>query len=106
MRRAGMLQDRYGLALSTSSQAARDAYVAGADCILSATAGVERHLGRALEADPCFALAQAAHARELAARATPREQAHVNALALAIEGRPAEALEATRAHLRQYPGDA
>jgi tetratricopeptide (TPR) repeat protein len=120
-----MLEDRYGLALSTSSRAARDAYVAGADCILSANAGVERHLGRAIEADPDFALAHvalarglllkaqvpearaaAARARELAAHATPREQGHVNALALAVEGRPAEALAATREHLLQYPRDA
>lgn len=29
-----MTADRYGLALTTGSQAARDAYVAGCDCIL------------------------------------------------------------------------
>lgn len=120
-----MFEDRYGLALSTSSQAARDAYVEGVDCILAANAGVERHLGRAIEADPSFALAHAAlarglfavakvpearaaaaRARELAASATPRERAHVDALALAIDGKPVEALAATREHLRQYPRDA
>jgi hypothetical protein len=47
-----VLADRYGLPLSTSSLVARDAYVAGADCILSAVAGAEAHLGRALEVDP------------------------------------------------------
>ena len=120
-----MLEDRYGLPLSTISAQARDAYVAGVDCILSATAGVERHLGRAIDADPEFALAHAAlarglfavqhvpearaaaaQARELASRASPREQANVNALALAIEGKPVEAFAATREHLAQYPRDA
>ncbi len=120
-----MLHDRYGLPLSTTSAQARDAYVAGADCILSATAGVERHLGRAIEAAPEFALAHAAlarglfavqhvpearaaaaKARELVSRASPREQAHVNALALAIEGKPVESFAATREHLAQYPRDA
>lgn len=120
-----MLEDRYGLPLGTASAAARDAYVAGVDGILAATAGPERHLNGAIEADPAFALAHAAlarahfivakvpearaaaaRARELAARATPREQAHVNALALAIEGKPVEAFAATREHLAQYPRDA
>ena len=120
-----MLSDRYGLSLSTSSQVARDAYLMGADCILSAVAGAQAHLGRALEADPDFALAHialartmflvaqvpqartaAARARELAMRTTPREQSHVNAIALAIEGNPPDALAATRAHVAQYPLDA
>jgi len=116
--------DRYGLPIS-SGAAARDEYVAGVDCILSANAGAEEHLGRALAADPNFALAQialaralllaakvpqarehAARARELVAGATPREQSHVNALALAIEGNPAGSLEAIRAHMAQHPRDA
>ena len=116
--------DRYGLPLSCSA-AARDAYVAGVDCILSANTGAEEHLGRALAADPGFALAQIAlaralflavrvpqarehakRARELAAGATPRESSHVNALALAIEGNPVGALDATRAHLAGHPRDA
>jgi len=111
--------------LSTASAAARDAYVAGVDCILAATTGAERHLGRAIEADPGLALAHAAlarahfvvanvpearaaasRARALAARATPRERSHVNALALAIEGKPVEAFAATREHLAQQPRDA
>ena len=118
------MNDRFGLPL-TASAAARDAYVAGVDCILTASVGAEEHLGRALAADARFALAQvalaralllgakvplarehAARARELAQGATPREIGHVNALALAIEGNPAAALEATRAHLAEYPRDA
>ena len=120
-----MLADRYGLAVSTASAAARDACVAGADCILSATAGWREHFGRAIEADPSFALAHigfargcfldadvkpareaAARARELAKPATPREQSHVNAVALPLEGKPVDALAATREHLAQWPRDA
>ena len=120
-----MLADRYGLPVSTASEAARDAYVAGCDCVLSAAHGDADLLGRAIAADPDFALAHAAlargrflvadvaaarasaqTARELATRATPREQSHVNALCLAIEGNPVGSLEATRAHLAQYPRDA
>ena len=120
-----MLADRYGLAVSTASDAARDAYVAGADCILAATAGWREHFGRAIEADPGFALAHigfargcfleadvkparaaAARARELAKAATPREQSHVNAVALPLEGKPVDALAATREHLAQWPRDA
>lgn len=120
-----MLTDRYQLPLTTSSTAARDAYVAGADCLLSAAHGDIAHLERAVQADPEFALAHvglararflmadvagarqsAARARELAAKASPREQSHVNALALAIEGKPIESFAATRAHLEHHPRDA
>ena len=120
-----MLLDRYGLSLSTSSEAARDAYVAGADCVLSAAHGDSQHLARAIEADPNLALAHialararflmadvagarqsAARARELAEKATPRERSHVDALALAIEGKPVDSFAATRTHLAQYPRDA
>ena len=120
-----MLADRYGLALSTASQAARDAYVAGCDGILAGTAGVKQHLNEAIAADPAFALAHAAlarglfveadvkAAREAAARAralaqggSAREQSHVNALALAIEGKVPDALAATLAHIAGHPRDA
>ena len=120
-----MFVDRYDLPVSTSSQAARDAYVAGADCILSATAGWREHLERSIKADPAFALPHvalarglfleadvksarevAARARELAQAASPREQGHVNAIALPLEGRPVDALAATRAHLAEHPRDA
>jgi hypothetical protein len=98
-----MLADRYGLPISTTSVVARDAYVAGADCILSATAGWRDHFGGAIDADPTFALAHvglargyflqadvkvareaAARARALATNATSRERSHVNAVALPI----------------------
>jgi len=120
-----VFKDRYGLDLSAGSSAVRDAYVAAVDCIFAATLGAEEHLGRAIAAEPEFALAHVAlarahfilakvpearaataRARELAARATPREQGHVNAIALAIEGKPVEALAATREHIAAYPRDA
>ena len=120
-----MLTDRYGLPLSTHGERARDAYVAGVDRLLAGASGVEEHLMGALEADPRFALAHAAlargrflraevaaarqsiqDARTLVARATAREQSHVRALALAIEGDATGALHATRAHLADWPRDA
>jgi tetratricopeptide (TPR) repeat protein len=121
----GVLADRYGLPASTSSHEALDAYVAGADCVLAAIAGVKDRLGRAIALDPGFALPHVAlarglflegevkqareataRARGLAQAATPRERSHVNAIALAIEGKPAEALAATRVHLAEFPRDA
>jgi tetratricopeptide (TPR) repeat protein len=120
-----MLTDRYGLPLSTSSEAARNAYVAGCDGVLAAIPGESAHLARAIEADPDLAVAHAAlararflladvagaqqavrRARELAGSATAREQSHINALCLAIEGNPVGSLSATREHLAQYPRDA
>ncbi|MBS0220010.1 MAG: tetratricopeptide repeat protein [Proteobacteria bacterium] len=120
-----MLKDRYGLSISTSSEQAREAYVAGCDGVLTAWTGDKAHLKRAVEADPGFALghaalaraqflmadvagarASAARARTLAPDATAREQSHVNALCLAIEGKPVESLAATRAHLADHPCDA
>src|SRR5687767_1071159 len=92
--------DRYGLPLGTASDAARDAYVEGVDLLLAAQPGAEACFDRALAADAAFALAAiarartlalhgraadaragAAHARELAAAASRRERAHVEALA-------------------------
>lgn len=120
-----MLFDRYGLSISTNSEVARDAYVAGCDGVLTAGPGDSDHLMRAVEADPDFALAYVAlararflqadvagarealtRARALAAATTPREQGHIDALCLAIEGKPVESLAATRAHLTQFPRDA
>src|SRR5260370_33099543 len=57
-------------------------------------------------ADVAGARACAARARELGAAATPREQSHIDALALSIEGKPVESFAATRAHLAEHPRDA
>jgi tetratricopeptide (TPR) repeat protein len=120
-----MLSDRYGLGLTTSSSAARDAYVAGCDGVLGAMGEEIAQLTRATELDPDFALAQVAlarahfltanvpaarkgvaRARELASGVSAREQSHINALCLGMEGKPVEALAATRAHLAEHPRDA
>lgn len=117
--------DRYGLPLSSSSSDARDAYEIASSLLLSAQAGSEQRFADALTSDPAFALAaigrarvlavcgRATEAREMAilARklvggATRRERQHVEALALGVEGRRADALAATRAHLADFPRDA
>ena len=120
-----MLTDRYGLPITTSSQEARAAYIAGADGVLMAGPTDKADLRRAIAADPEFALArialarasfivadiatvreEVAKARALAPKLTPREQGHINALALAMEGKPVDALVATKAHLADFPRDA
>src|SRR5436190_3789021 len=120
-----MLDDRYGLAISTSSASALDAYVDGVDRLLSANAVPEDSFARAVEIDPGFALAhigcaralqlqaRAADARSAAARArsligglTARERSHVEALAIAVDGDAVTALAAIQAHLAEWPRDA
>ena len=120
-----MLEDRYGLPLSTTSTAARDAYVAGVDSVLSGVAGYRELLAQAIAFDPSFALAHvalarglfldadvaaaresASRARALAAHATPREQSHTDVICLALEGKPAQAMQAMLVHLRSWPRDA
>ena len=61
-----MLTDRYGLALSTGSAAARDAYVEAADLALTFYPGAAEAYDRALGADPGFAMAHAGKAQMLA----------------------------------------
>ena len=60
-----MLTDRYGLALSTASAAARDAYVEAADLALTLYPGAVEAFDRAIAADPGFALAHAGKAQVL-----------------------------------------
>ena len=121
-----MLQDRYGLALSTSSEAAAAAYREGIDLMLAAWPGAEQTLDAAIAADPGFALAHAARARMhyfyaegraakakaatarelVASNGSDREKSHVEALALGMEGQPAKSLERALAHLDGWPRDA
>jgi hypothetical protein len=118
--------DRYGLSLSTASDAAAIAYRDGVDFMLAGWPGTAEALERAIDADPDFALAhiararvhsfyqqgdlarkKAAIARELVAkRGSERERSHVEALALAVEGRLPEALAATLEHIEIWPRDA
>lgn len=120
-----MLEDRFGLPLSTLSVGARDAYVAGVDSVISGVAGYRESLALTLALDPSFALAHvalarglfldaevgaarasASTARALADRASEREQSHIDVICLGIEGKPALAREAMLKHLRTWPRDA
>ena len=120
-----MLQDRYGFGLTTASSAARDAYVAGVDLLLSANRGAEAEFRRAIACDAGLAVAYAAlartlqiahrpeeakavavQARELASTLPHRERSHVNALAAVVDGGSVAGLAAVKEHLAAYPRDA
>lgn len=120
-----MRDDRYGNAMTTSSDGARDAYVEGLDHVLAATHGALDAFARALEADPAFALGHIGMARAQmyagdmgAARAcvdramalsdtvTPREAHHIEIFDLMLSGKPGEARKAVWAHIRDFPRDA
>ena len=120
-----MLTDRYGLQLSTASSIAAEHYREGVDLVLSAWPGAGERLDAAIAADPSFALAliargrvhqmraegtaaraYAQQARTLASNATTREQSHVNALALNVEGQSTAAVLAAEQHLEAWPRDA
>lgn len=118
-----MLTDRFGLAVSTSSPAARDAYVAACDLLLTSYPGAVPAFDRAIAADPAFALAHAGRARALqigdptAARAAiataqslagavdAREASHIAVFDLLVAGRNAEAFAAIKRHLADWPRD-
>ena len=120
-----MQKDRYDNALSTTSAAARDAYVAGVDALLSANPDPEASFRAAIAADDGFALAHVALARtvqvygrageskaplaralELAPKTTPREQSHIAIFERILTGRGAEGLALTREHIKSWPRDA
>jgi Tfp pilus assembly protein PilF len=118
--------DRYGLPVSTSSDAAAAAYRDGIDLSLAAWPGAGAALEQATAADPDFALAHMARARVhaiygegkaarasaatarrlVAVRGTEREVSHVEAMALTVEGVPAKALSQALAHVDSWPRDA
>jgi diadenosine tetraphosphatase ApaH/serine/threonine PP2A family protein phosphatase len=120
-----MLADRYGNTLSTTSETARDAYIEGVDCLISANHGAEDAFGRAIAADEGFALAHAglartqqiagqgakareamAAARALAGGVSAREQSHLAALEPLIAGNAGAAFAAICQHLDEHPRDA
>ena len=120
-----MLKDRYGNELSTTSLTAHDAYLTGADLLLSANAGTETAFRQAIAADDGFALghialartlqvqgrggevkAPLARAKVLASATTEREQSHIAIFVKILEGQGAAALEAIREHLKTWPRDA
>src|ERR1700757_5331388 len=103
--RTSMLTDRYELPLSTTSCAARDAYLEGCEAKLTFYPGAIEAFDRAIAADPGFSLAHAAKAQVLmregnvvAARAalaaakdlatglSKREISHINYFDLAFAG--------------------
>ncbi len=119
-----MLADRYGLSMSTTSQAARDAYVEGVDLFLSANLGSEAAFERAIAADEGFALAHAAlartrqlyskaeaskrsaaRARELSAGLGRQERANVELLATLVDGKGPAPLPFALEHLKEFPRD-
>lgn len=118
-------EDRYGLPLSTESEAAARRYRDGQERTLAHAPDPGEPFEQALVADPDFALAHAALAlsrlRELrlpeakasaeaavrqAARATRREQQHAQAIADAVNGRGMVALDRIREQLGEFPADA
>lgn len=120
-----MLTDEYDLPLSTTSEAARDAYRQGCHRALTFYPGAVEAYDRAIAADPGFALAHSGKAQVLlrggdvqAARAalaaaskfaagvTPREASHIAFLELVFAGRTDEATRALHAHLAAWPRDA
>jgi tetratricopeptide (TPR) repeat protein len=120
-----MLKDRYDLALTTASDAARDAYVEGTGLALTFYPGAFEAYDQAIAADPTFALAHAGKAQLLlrqgdvaearAALATAkglvfgvseREASHVAFFDLVFAGRIEAAIEALYAHLAAWPRDA
>ena len=115
------IADRYGLPLSTTSAAARDAYVEGTNLLLNAGPGPQRAYERAVAADPEFALAHAGRARALflaariaearraataaralAPRLPPRERVNAEVVLLTVEGAAPQAYALAREHLKGY----
>src|ERR1700757_3490424 len=111
--RTSMLTDRYELPLSTTSCAARDAYLEGCEAKLTFYPGAIEAFDRAIAADPGFALAHAAKAQVLmregnvagartalaaakdkAAGLSEREASHIAFFDLAFAGRTDAAIAA------------
>jgi Flp pilus assembly protein TadD len=120
-----MLTDRYGLPLSTTSPAARDAYIEGCAAKLTMYPGAIEAFERAVAADPCFALAHAARAhalmergdaaaaraaiaeaRSLSAGLCDREVSHIAYFDALVAGDAETALAALDPHIDAWPRDA
>ena len=120
-----MPADRYGLSLSTASDAARDAYVQGSDLALRFYPGALDAYERSIAADPGFALAYAglaqllmrqgnvaagretfAVAKELVGGVTEREASHIAFFDQAFAGQTDAAIATLHAHLSSWPRDA
>jgi tetratricopeptide (TPR) repeat protein len=120
-----MMTDAYGLAATTSSASALDAYNRAVQAFLEWSRESTALFQAAVRDDPRLALAQAglavslhaderfdeARAATAAARAavaggtSERERGHVEALALFVDGRLGDAEALMREHLAAYPDD-
>ena len=119
-----MVEDRYGLVLTTSSTEAGLQFMAAMDRALALRGGARPLLETAVEIDPKFALAWSMlggqlrgtgeiaegntmihRALMLADRATERERGHVEVLSLFAASRFADARVAAEQHLAAWPGD-
>jgi len=119
-----MLEDRYDNKLSTTSHAARDAYVDAVDRFLAGQHGAEAAFRMAVAADEAFALGHVGIARSRlvmndrvgaadamsAARAVSKgmsvqEVAHMEAIGLLVGGDVPAAYRSIRAHVVNYPRD-
>ena len=120
-----MLTDRYGLALSTASAAARDDYVHASDLALTFYPDAAEAYDRAIAADPGFALAHGgkaqvlmrqgdvaaaqaalAAAKDVSAGLSEREASHIKFFDLVFAGRTEAAIAALYPHLAAWPRDA
>src|SRR5216684_1517220 len=120
-----MLRDRYDLALTTASAAARDAYVQASGLALTFYPGAVEAYDRAIATDPGFALAHAgkalvlmrqgdvgaarlalAAAKGLASDVSEREASHIGFFDLVFAGQTEAAIAALDAHLAAWPRDA
>lgn len=120
-----MIRDRYDNPISTRTQTARDLYVVALDLLLAGQPGITAAFSAVTKEDPDFALGHAGLARGhqlesdmpaakaamAAARKSrgpqdAREQSHINAMSLLIDGKGPQAYAAIRAHVDIYPRDA
>ncbi len=116
--------DLYDNPLSTRSNEAAGHYDRALDLQLSGNPGAMEALDAAIAADEGFAVAHvdrarllqfggkipdaraaAERARELAPGASAWARSHVETLAVAVEGKPADALARLREHLAEHPRD-
>ncbi len=120
-----MLADRFGLPLSTSCGAARDAYVHASEQALTFYPGALAAYDDAIAADPNFALTHAGKAqvlmregnvagaraalvaaKELAVGLTEREASHIAIFDFGSSGQTETAIATVHKHLAAWPRDA
>ena len=120
-----MLTDRYGLAISTTQAAARDAYVDGCDLLFSGNPSPAKAFDTSIAADPDFALAHVGKARahqlrgemqaardaiavaNAAGKSLPaREAGHLAFYNLVLSGQGDAATAFAKEHLKTWPRDA